>query len=138
MPLTKAKPKTSNTSAEGSAYSGSEIESDGDVSDTTNGAPDDMTFEPSHRKKKSKQQQPSDTANGLLSNIPLSPIHNSTQLDVPLCGLCAKKHGDGPGECVMTEKSEHLAEFREMLLLHADDEPWEERVISTSPLSYFF
>lgn len=126
MPLTKAKYKGSNTSAEGSAYSGSEIELDGDVSDTTNGAPDDMTFEPSHRKKKSKP----DTTNGLSSNIPLSPIHNSTQLDVPLCGLCAKKHGDGPGECVMTEKSEHLAEFREMLLLHADDEPWEERVIS--------
>jgi hypothetical protein len=37
-------------------------------------------------------------------------------------------HPDGPGECFMTDQSEHLAEFREMLLLHADDEPWEQRV----------
>jgi chromodomain-helicase-DNA-binding protein 4 len=92
-----------------------------------NGAPDDMTFEPSHRKKKGKHQ-PSSDANGRSPSAPLPPIHHSAQLNVPLCGLCAKRHGDGPGECVMTERSEHLAEFREMLLLHADDEPWKERV----------
>jgi hypothetical protein len=28
----------------------------------------------------------------------------------------------------MTDKSENLAEFRRMLLLHADDEPYELRV----------
>ncbi len=32
----------------------------------------------------------------------------------------------------MTERSEYLAEYREMLILHTDDESWEERVSSTN------
>ena len=42
------------------------------------------------------------------------------------CGLCGERHGSG--ECLMVDRSENLAEYREMLILHADDEPWEERV----------
>ena len=45
------------------------------------------------------------------------------------CGLCGQLHASG--ECQMIDRSENLAEYREMLILHADDEPWEERV---SPL----
>ncbi|KAF9527780.1 SNF2 family N-terminal domain-containing protein [Crepidotus variabilis] len=41
------------------------------------------------------------------------------------CGLCGQQHGHG--QCIMIEKSENLAEYREMLILHAHDEPWEER-----------
>lgn len=37
----------------------------------------------------------------------------------------------------MTERSENLAEYREMILLHHDDEPWEARVCnSPHALSY--
>ncbi|KAF8640689.1 hypothetical protein AX17_000345 [Amanita inopinata Kibby_2008] len=43
------------------------------------------------------------------------------------CGLCGKRHGDRLGECRMTDRSESLAQFREMLILHAEDEPWDER-----------
>ncbi|KAF8634457.1 hypothetical protein AX15_000900 [Amanita polypyramis BW_CC] len=47
--------------------------------------------------------------------------------DTEKCGLCGQVHGNQPGECWMTDKSEYLAEFREMLIHHATDEPWEER-----------
>ncbi|KIL71765.1 hypothetical protein M378DRAFT_155365 [Amanita muscaria Koide BX008] len=43
------------------------------------------------------------------------------------CGLCGLVHGTGSGECFMTDKSEYLAEYREMLILHSTDEPWEVR-----------
>jgi hypothetical protein len=42
------------------------------------------------------------------------------------CGLCGQQHGDS--ECAMVERSENLAEYRDMLINHANDEPWEERV----------
>ncbi|PFH54826.1 hypothetical protein AMATHDRAFT_134744 [Amanita thiersii Skay4041] len=48
-------------------------------------------------------------------------------IDIAECGLCGKKHSNRPGECVMTDRSEFLAEYREMLIMNADDEPWEER-----------
>ncbi len=55
---------------------------------------------------------------------------DSDQSTVPAairdCGLCGQQHGDS--ECAMVERSENLAEYREMLINHADDEPWEERV----------
>jgi hypothetical protein len=59
-------------------------------------------------------------------NGPLSSIQNFSNLDP--CTLCGLRHGDQLGECMMTEKSEHLAEFREMLILHPEDEPLEKRV----------
>ena len=61
---------------------------------------------------------------------PLSLIHNMQRHDgndaVSYCGLCGTAHGDGA--CYMTESSNNLAEYRQMLILHADDEPVEERV----------
>ncbi|KAG6818079.1 hypothetical protein H0H87_009234 [Tephrocybe sp. NHM501043] len=112
--LSSIKPGKSGTS-EGSGYVASEIEeSDTEVS---SGDVEDGSFEPSQpRPKKS-----------LLQPMPLVPIHNSEPPLVQYCGLCGKRHGEGLGQCVMTDKSEYLAEYREMLLLHADDEPWEER-----------
>lgn len=44
------------------------------------------------------------------------------------CGLCGLVHGAQSGECFMTDKSEYLAEYREMLIKYANEEPWEERV----------
>ncbi|KAF8078789.1 SNF2 family DNA-dependent ATPase [Lyophyllum atratum] len=113
-----------SVASEGSGYMVSDIESDGD-NDVSSGETEDKTFEPSHRKSKAKAPLALSTARPL--NGPLSPIHNSGLRNVQYCGLCGGRHGDGPGECVMTERSENLAEFREMLLLHADDEPWEQR-----------
>lgn len=61
---------------------------------------------------------------------PLTPIHNTQQHDendtTSYCGLCGTVHGDGA--CYMTESSNNLAEYRQILILHADDEPVEERV----------
>ncbi|RDB29203.1 Chromatin remodeling factor mit1 [Hypsizygus marmoreus] len=124
----KKKSKTSQTpGSDGSAYLISDVESDGDGDgDVTSGATDDMAFEPPQRKARARP--PSLPAGGEVNRVlngPLSPIHNAP--DVQYCGLCARKHGDGPGECVMMDRSENLAEYREMLLLHADDEPWDQR-----------
>jgi chromodomain-helicase-DNA-binding protein 4 len=62
---------------------------------------------------------------------PLSPIHHTKHAgiehDDPVCSLCGIGHGDGA--CYMTESSENLAEYRQMLILHADDEPMEDRVL---------
>ncbi len=103
----------------GSAYGASEI-SDDDPSDTHTNASNvsvpgaETTGHPALPKKVRK---PKETG-------PFTPIQNT----VDTCGLCGKRHGDRLGECAMTDKSENLAEFREMLILHADDEPFEERV----------
>ncbi|KAK7059145.1 hypothetical protein VNI00_001772 [Paramarasmius palmivorus] len=43
------------------------------------------------------------------------------------CGLCGQNHRDDE-ECMMLEKSENLAEYREMLIMHSEDEPWDQRV----------
>lgn len=64
----------------------------------------------------------------------LSPIENQTKKD--LCGLCGTVHG--PGSCSMTESSENLAKYREMLIMNTEDESYEERVRSLSFLSIAF
>jgi hypothetical protein len=53
------------------------------------------------------------------------PIQSTVQ-PASDCGLCGQKHHGG--SCAMVTQSENLAEYREMLIFHADDEPWEERV----------
>jgi FlaA1/EpsC-like NDP-sugar epimerase len=80
------------------------------------------------RKSKKKER------NG-MENGPLAPIQNLTNQEP--CTLCGLRHGDRLGECMMTEKSEHLAEFREMLILHPEDEPLEKRVRVTIYLLTF-
>jgi len=57
---------------------------------------------------------------------PLLPIQNTVQQTLSDCGLCGQSHHGG--SCVMVARSENLAEYREMLIFHADDEPLEERV----------
>ncbi|GLB35984.1 putative class II histone deacetylase complex subunits 2 and 3 [Lyophyllum shimeji] len=113
-----------SVASESSVYLASDMESEGD-GDVSSGDAEDKTFEPSHRKSKTKPTISLPTAGA--PDGPLSPIHNAGVRNVQYCGLCGGRHGEGPGQCVMTERSENLAEFREILLLHADDEPWERR-----------
>ena len=89
-----------------SEFSGTGLESDQDASDGD--------FEEIREKTRTKLQ------------VPLNPIQNNVPSAPRDCGLCGQRHRDG--ECVMIEDSENLVEYREMLILHADDEPWEERV----------
>ncbi|KLO20752.1 hypothetical protein SCHPADRAFT_816295 [Schizopora paradoxa] len=60
---------------------------------------------------------------------PLSPIHNTGPRE---CGLCHSTHG--PGGCLMTQTSENLVEYRMMLVTHADDEPWDDRVAAVNAI----
>ncbi|KAJ7900162.1 SNF2 family DNA-dependent ATPase [Mycena olivaceomarginata] len=75
--------------------------------------------------KKSRKSKKKDRKAAAMENGPLVSIQNLAYPEP--CALCGLRHGDKPGECMMTEKSEHLAEFREMLLLHPEDEPLEKR-----------
>ncbi|KAF8973574.1 hypothetical protein BDZ97DRAFT_1690769 [Flammula alnicola] len=114
------KPKSSakSVASDGSAYlvsdrEESDIESDSDSNNAM--ADDDFILNAGANGHKGKSKQYS----------PLDSIQNIEQQDILDCGLCGQRHG--PGECPMIERSENLAEYREMLILHADDEPWEER-----------
>lgn len=112
--LFEQRQKQQAKSIDGSAYSGSDREGSDVESDSDIGMADDdfiMKGDPNRKRGKSKRYDVLDS------------IH-----DTPKCGLCRNEHG--PGECPMVERSENLAEYREMLILHADDEPWEERVSS--------
>ncbi|KAJ3555472.1 hypothetical protein NP233_g12200 [Leucocoprinus birnbaumii] len=53
------------------------------------------------------------------------PHKYPTPTPEPECGLCGHRHGEG--KCYMTHSSENLRDFREILILHTDDEPWEVR-----------
>lgn len=73
---------------------------------------------------------PSNTGGRYRDAETMSPVHD-TNYDVMdtddfLCSLCGLSHGDGA--CYMTESSQNLAEYRQILILHADDEPMDERV----------
>jgi hypothetical protein len=70
---------------------------------------------------------------------PLASIHNHLNNndyddDGDFCGLCGTIHG--AGACFMTDNSENLAEFRQMLITHDSDEPLEDRVRSNHPPSF--
>lgn len=109
--------KTKSVGSDGSAYLNSD-EGDEDISDDDGDTLADGDFAIN---TKSRLLQASDmTKNNLLTS------HNNGQQPTIDCGLCGDRHGSG--ECLMVDRSENLAEYREMLILHADDEPWEERV----------
>ena len=102
----------------GSAYFNSdEFDEDGSDDDSDTMADGDFAIN-----TKSRLPQTSD----MTKNNPLTSHNTGQQQPTIDCGLCGDRHG--PGECLMVDRSENLAEYREMLILHADDEPWEERV----------
>lgn len=106
-------PKDSGGS-DGSAYSGSEDSIDSD-SDHGAAVDEDFTMNVGGARSRSKILQPTNS-------------HQNTGQHYagPDCGLCGQGHESG--QCLMVDRSENLSEYREMLILHADDEPWEERV----------
>ncbi|KDR85372.1 hypothetical protein GALMADRAFT_234197 [Galerina marginata CBS 339.88] len=107
----KGKQKAKSAASDGSAYFGSDGEATDDISDSDNGMADEdfkMDVDTNRNRTKPKQE--------------LKDVQPDVSVD---CGLCGQRHG--PGQCQMVDKSENLAEYREMLILHADDEPWEER-----------
>ncbi|KAJ7102108.1 SNF2 family DNA-dependent ATPase [Mycena belliarum] len=107
-----------------SAYGNSDADSEDDIADGPSTVVDALN-EVGKKSRKAKRK-PTDVSS------PLSPIQNFANLE--LCALCNARHGDEPGECMMTEKSEHLAEFREMLLLHPDDEPLDKRLAAITAI----
>jgi chromodomain-helicase-DNA-binding protein 4 len=109
------KKRAKSSSPPGSSYNGSDQEDIEMDSDGTSGVEDETLkkLEKENRKK------------------PLGPIHNTTPQVAHDCGLCGLQHTNG--QCIMVERSENLAEYREMLILHAEDEPWDERVCVFCP-----
>ncbi|KAJ4485941.1 SNF2 family DNA-dependent ATPase [Lentinula aciculospora] len=91
-----------------------------DASDSSEDEPDAIVEEefesPKSKKAKSK---------GILSD----PFPST---NVSLCGLCGQIHG--PGNCQMTESSENLIEYREMLIMHTEDESYEERCAAVNSI----
>ncbi|EDR15764.1 SNF2 family DNA-dependent ATPase [Laccaria bicolor S238N-H82] len=111
---------TPNVSPDGSAYFGSDADSDVESSDDAKTDAVDEDFKMDSSKRKTKLSTLSPPLNGYS--------RNTGDDDVVHCGLCGGRHGQE--QCLMTDKSENLAEYREMLILHADDEPWEERNVA--------
>ena len=116
----KSKPSPT-ASPDGSAYFGSDADSDMESSDgaKTDAVDEDFKMDSSSKRKKTELSTLSPPIIGYSSR-------NTGDDDIVHCGLCGGRHGQE--QCLMTDKSENLAEYREMLILHADDEPWEERV----------
>ena len=113
------KTKEGPVGSDGSAYLNSDEDEEYSIDDSDDAMADgDFAIY-----TKSKLPQASD----MTKNNPLtSSSHTGQQQPTIDCGLCGHRHGFG--ECLMVDRSENLAEYREMLILHADDEPWEERV----------
>jgi len=101
--------KEGTAASDGSVYSGSEHISEISDDDDDDGVDDDFTMNIDSNRQKAKAK-----------------AEAQREDDTVDCGLCGQCHG--PGQCLMMDRSENLAEYREMLILHADDEPWEERV----------
>jgi hypothetical protein len=111
------KNKTKSVGSDGSAYLNDEFDEDNSDYNSDTMGDEDFAIN-----TKSRLPQASD----MSKNNPLIS-HNTGQQQLTIaCGLCGDRHGSG--ECLMVDRSENLAEYREMLILHADDEPWDERV----------
>ncbi|KAF5352561.1 hypothetical protein D9756_006063 [Leucocoprinus leucothites] len=125
----KAK-KGSRSDASGSAYTGSDgEESIDDSSDVAMGDAlqddDDIELPPYLRHRIPPVQDSTDV--NFVPPLPKPKAKHKLPKPKPIqeCGLCGERHGEG--ECYMTHSSENLRDYREILILHADDEPWEVR-----------
>ncbi|THV06013.1 hypothetical protein K435DRAFT_744240 [Dendrothele bispora CBS 962.96] len=114
-PIKKNKKNKFRTISDGeSAYQGSGTDSEDNSTSTQLSGPE-------NQRDPSTKQGNTMIVNGRLT----VDIVTQKSTSGPACGLCNQQHGEG--QCSMTESSENLVEYREMLLLHADDEPWETR-----------
>jgi len=97
-------------SSDGSAYNGSVLDSDiEDVSDASMAGDSEYSGKISTKRRK-------------------TILTHEEPLPTEYCTLCGKTHGVGLGQCEVTDNSENLAEFREMLLSNNGEETLEERV----------
>lgn len=132
--------KSTSVQSDGSAYSGSDAGSDGDHSDGTVEMTPEELAALKELKEKSTDKTPALQRKAQLvsppkrhpltkEHTPLNSIQNYDKQDASdFCGLCGTFHGDAPGDCPMTDKSENLVAYREMLMLHAEYETREDRV----------
>lgn len=119
------------------AGSGDDGQSEGPSSE---GEPEDEDFQmaiddPTKEKKQRRRRKPKlqdidvpNVANGaVIGGVAMRVLQRPQSPAEPVleCGLCGRNHG--VKECLMTDNSQNLAEYRLMLIMHADDEPWEER-----------
>ncbi|TFK56559.1 hypothetical protein OE88DRAFT_1730039 [Heliocybe sulcata] len=115
--------KSKATDDESDAYTGSVPASESDDEEPDE-EEDTRALSPLGEKEKmSKHQHQFDS-----KAQPLMSVENQRLPGQPVferCGLCGLEHA--PSSCYMTESSENLAEYRRMLLIHADDEPIEDR-----------
>ena len=116
----KGQPLKSGMSSDSDAYDASAHQGTGDDTDATTESMDveqELPLVPVSPKK-----QPRNLSAPFSAVLPGTiPIHDDQK-----CGLCGYNHG--PGACNMMGSSSNLMEFREMLMNHTDDEPWEDRV----------
>lgn len=109
--------KAPKSDASGSEYSGAEEEDDSSDSNMPEG--DIETDLPRPPPPLQRVHPVNDFELGAMHQPKSGPVLEE-------CGLCGTRHG--PGQCMMTRNSENLRDYREMLILHTDDESWEIRV----------
>lgn len=129
-PRPKKGKKPAKSDGSGSAYTASDNEESIDESSDVvmgDAVPDDDDLEELRRQVQRKTLQDRNSSPGYVPAPPRPHPPKPAVPEYPECGLCGGRHGDGFGECPMTDKSENLAEYREILILHADDEDWETR-----------
>lgn len=113
----KGQPLKSGTTSESDAYDGSAHHGAGDDTDDTTDSMDvdqELPVAPALPKKQPRNHSAPFPGSTL-------PPHSGQE-----CGLCGRIHG--PGACSMMSNSSNLMEYREILLNHTDNEPWEYRV----------
>lgn len=124
----KGKSKSKALSSDEDVYLGSPIPSEGETSasSASNGlGPDlsELNAKSPTRKKRSRY------VDDVTRTSPLSQILNRRGLSLKggeACGLCGLSHPEAA--CFMTESSENLAQYRNILLTHAGDEALNDRV----------
>lgn len=131
----KGKGKAKATSSDDDVYAGSPNDSGGDSSEPSSpgefdGLGPDLA-ELAGGKHKKKSRYVADITRyssppAFTLHPPLSPILNRPNQSAAVCGLCGLAHPEAA--CFMTESSENLAQYRNILLTHAGDESLEDRV----------
>ncbi|TFK77267.1 hypothetical protein BDN72DRAFT_35406 [Pluteus cervinus] len=120
-------PQQRSGSVSGSSYSGSDA-SDSDGGDDMAVDEDPLEVPEAQRRRQSAFLQ-APHPNGVIPQPSAIALGKKpkTYEEKENCGLCGVKNHSDSSTCAMVEPSHNLAEFREMLMLHADDEPWEQR-----------
>ncbi|KAF8846211.1 hypothetical protein BDN67DRAFT_918420 [Paxillus ammoniavirescens] len=116
----KGRSSKSGPSSDSDIYTA--VQGPGDETDATtdsmDGGPESLLVLAKHQKPRYREALP----------MSFSPPQNQSTLqddDGQQCGLCGRNHARGT--CTMTDSAQNLVEFREILMNHANDEPWAYR-----------